>query len=194
MSVVRAHGIQGFTLVELVVTLAVLAILLALAVPSFQVFFEKARLRSAADEIVDLVSRGRAEAVKRNLDVTVAAKGSGAAWCFGVNQATQPAATQPLPASTPCDCSIAPANCLVDSQRMTVLSQDHDDIELTATPANFVLDGRLGTQAGPLAPTTINLTTASGRFGVRLDVAPLGQTQVCVPVGLPTVSGYPACS
>lgn len=193
MPVVRARGEQGFTLVELVVTVAVLAILLALAVPSFRVFFEKARLRSAADEVVDLVSRGRAAAVKRNLDVTVAAQGNGATWCFGANQAVQPAPAQPLPASTACDCT-APASCQVDGEQMTVVSTDHDEILLTATPADFVIDGRLGTQAGALAPITMNLTTASGRFGVRLDIAPLGQTRVCVPAGLPTISGYPSCS
>ena len=57
---------QGFTLVELMVGLAVLAILTAAALPSFAAFRQRAAVREAADQAVAFWNTARFEAVKRN--------------------------------------------------------------------------------------------------------------------------------
>ena len=54
---------RGFTLIELVVTLSVLAIILAFSISSFSEFFDRASVRGAADDMVSLVSTARGEAV-----------------------------------------------------------------------------------------------------------------------------------
>lgn len=59
----RAHG---FTLVELMVTIAVAAVLLVIAVPSFRTITINNRLRTAADDVYSSVSTARMEAIKRN--------------------------------------------------------------------------------------------------------------------------------
>lgn len=61
--------IRGFTLVELMVTVAVAAILIAIAVPSFSRMIASNRLSTAADEIVGAINTARQEAIKRNADV-----------------------------------------------------------------------------------------------------------------------------
>ena len=52
----RKPLLLGVTLVELMVSLAVLAILATVAVPSFVDFLDKNRVRGAADAVVSLVS------------------------------------------------------------------------------------------------------------------------------------------
>jgi len=62
--------VKGFTLVELMVTIAVLAIILSMAVPSFRNIVISTRLNTVANEIADVMSYARSEAVKRNRVVT----------------------------------------------------------------------------------------------------------------------------
>lgn len=71
----RHHAVssQGFTLIELMVTLAVAAILLAIATPSFTSIINSNRLASAANEMVAVIQTARMEAVRRNTTVSVCA-------------------------------------------------------------------------------------------------------------------------
>jgi type IV fimbrial biogenesis protein FimT len=61
--------VRGFTLVELMVTIAVAAVLLAIAVPSFRSIILSNRLTTAANNIVDSIHEARLDAIKRNVPV-----------------------------------------------------------------------------------------------------------------------------
>ena len=67
---------RGFTLVELVVAITVLAVLVSLAAPMYQSFVVNNRTRSAAYSLVSTLSFARSEAVKRNTAVSVAPLGA----------------------------------------------------------------------------------------------------------------------
>lgn len=66
-----AFSNQGFTLIELMVALAVLAILTGLAAPSFISMVRDNRLVTQTNEFIGALHLARAEAVKRNQDVVV---------------------------------------------------------------------------------------------------------------------------
>ena len=57
---------RGFTLIELMVTVAILAIVLVIAVPSFEATVNANRLMSAANEMVNSLQTTRMEAIRRN--------------------------------------------------------------------------------------------------------------------------------
>ena len=194
---------SGFTLIELMVTLLVLAVLVVIALPSFNASFEKSRLRAAADDLTSLVSTVRMEATKNNRDVTISLLGSSSTWCMGANQVAQPAVTQPITFSnTGCACDSAPATCAVDGNKRVVDSSQYRGVTVAAADIGkqFGIDGQYGATLSPattsttLCTETFNLTSSSGKYKVTLKVSPLGQAQVCIPAGSTFISGYPSCT
>src|SRR5690606_4228088 len=78
---------RGFTLLELLVTLAVAAIVLSYGVPSFIDTVRNGRAAANANDLVTALSFARSEAVKRGARVTVCASADaatcGEAWTDG---------------------------------------------------------------------------------------------------------------
>ena len=181
----------GFTLIELMVTLAVMAVVLAAAAPSFAEFFDKYRLRGAADAVVSMVSNARAESVKSDQDVNVAFTGSGAAWCVGANAAGTPTGGNRAGAATACDCTVT-TECQVSGQRMAVEPEAFPDVKIGALPAAMIFDSKLGTVT-PLGSRTVTLTSPKGKYDIQVQVNALGQARSCVPAAKPVIAGIPAC-
>lgn len=74
----------GFTLLELVITVAVLAIALGIAIPSFQGITHRNRLTSVANEVVAAMQLTRMEAIRRNERVVMCPSTDGST-CSGAN-------------------------------------------------------------------------------------------------------------
>lgn len=64
-------SLSGFTMVELMVTLAIASILVGIATPSFQTMISNSRLTAAANDLLSALSYARSEAVKRGIPVTI---------------------------------------------------------------------------------------------------------------------------
>ena len=62
---------RGFTLVEMLVVMAISAILIAAAVPSFQALIASTRASSASGTLLSNLEYARSEAIRRNQNVTV---------------------------------------------------------------------------------------------------------------------------
>ncbi|RPJ45092.1 MAG: prepilin-type N-terminal cleavage/methylation domain-containing protein [Betaproteobacteria bacterium] len=68
---------RGFTLVELMVTVSVAAVLAMIAVPSFNDAMQGSKLNSLSNNFVASAHLARSEAIKRNATVTLCASSSG---------------------------------------------------------------------------------------------------------------------
>lgn len=183
------HSSRGFTLIELMVTIAVLAILLTLAAPSFNDFFQRYRLRGAADDVVTLMAMARSEAIARNRNVAIVFSGTGEAWCVGGAAAAEPAAPGELVTSVPtCNCS---GDCTIGGRVMESQGANYRGVTMAAAPSPFVFN-RLNGTVDPLTAATTTFKSPNGKYSLAVEVSPLGRGRLCVPSG-PAMTGFESC-
>jgi type IV fimbrial biogenesis protein FimT len=174
----------GFTLIELMVCVALCAVLALTAAPSLQRWTEARRLEGVANELAADLRLARSEAISRNQNVRIGFRA----------------------VDTP---SIAPSNCYVvyvgaiDACRCTlqglaacgadalairsVALPAEDRLSLQANVATMSFDAQHGTST-PAA--TLRLASASG-LAIQHVVNVLGRVRSCSPLG--AVPGYRAC-
>jgi prepilin-type N-terminal cleavage/methylation domain-containing protein len=132
-----ARKFKGFTLVEMIVTVAVLAILLTAGIPAFQSTLDKRRLTGAVEQLYSDLQFARSEAIRQNKRVTVYFT-STSAWCYGMD----------VEPSSDCDCNSAPGNCTVGGVQKVVSGTDFRNVTLsnnTFASNNVTFDPRRGT-------------------------------------------------
>ncbi len=78
----RRHSSTGFTLIELMVTVALIVIIMSFAAPSFSTFQRNSELTSTANTLLSSLTAARAEAMKRGQNVSVVPQ-DGSDWTKG---------------------------------------------------------------------------------------------------------------
>lgn len=80
----RAFGGSGFTLLELMITVAIAAILAAIAIPSFRTFILNSRRAEISNDLLVTLQHARSEAIRRGQTVSVCASADGSS-CVGTS-------------------------------------------------------------------------------------------------------------
>ena len=85
MNTRRHHsGVQGFTLVELLIAVAVIAIILVVAAPSFRDMVQMQRLRSITAQLVTDLQFARNEAVSRGILLRLSFQSNASMTCYSL--------------------------------------------------------------------------------------------------------------
>jgi type IV fimbrial biogenesis protein FimT len=79
---------QGFTLIELMVTIALAAILLSVAVPSFSQLVAKMRVEGLANNLATDLQLARSEALQRRANVSLSTLGDGTGYTITTGTTT----------------------------------------------------------------------------------------------------------
>jgi len=155
--------IKGFTLMELLVTISVVAIIVSLAVPSFIDTIERRHLEGAASSIHLGLQRAKSEAVKKNEPVTFDIT-TGVNWCYGLVDDSD---NDGLANS----CNCANADCTIDGQVVTVAGSEFDNVVISSSNGTDVtFDKTVGL---PNATPTYTATLGSNTRTISVNAAGL---------------------
>lgn len=157
---------RGLTLIELMLALAIVAVLATLAMPSFGNMLARHRLKAAAENLAMDLAELRQQSAQRQQPMHVDLQ-AGAQWCYA------------LAVQSGCDCRV-PQGC----QLKIVRADDHPGV-LLLEGGSLMVDAQPGASSGSA------LLQGPDGSRLRVGLSPLGRPKVCAS-GSP-VAGYPSC-
>ncbi len=210
----RRNG-SGFTLLEMLVTIVVLGIVLAVAMPSVKRYLESQRLRSVSGELSNDLQFARSEAVARGKVVGLRFEKSADQTCYtiaayGGNNCLAPADAK----MATCDCRLGAGAACSGSwlEIKTVVVSTNKDVGLKChmsagapatdcsapAPQNVAFDPTSGqisycnpNLTGQLPPAFAVSTVGTTSGQLRTQIAPAGRARTCAFGG--AVPGVPSC-
>ena len=161
----------GFSLIELMVGVAIMAILLGLAMPNFQTWIRNSQIRNAAESVQNGLQKARAEAVTRNTNVEFVI-GAGSSWVVKLPDVGGVAGAQ------------------IESRFSREGSRDVT-VAVTPAGATTVTFNNVGTVGVPLNPpfntdasapfTRVDFAAIGGSQNLRVTIGAGGNARMCDP-------------
>ena len=181
---------SGLTIVEVMLSLVLLAITAALSLPSYREMVEKRQLTHGAEQIMAFVNSVQGEASKHNSIVTVSySRTDDDDWCVGATLG-----------ATACDCTETVSTeldyCAIDSVPSVVNNGHAGNTQLVKS---FTGDGSFGYDPVrgifvDLADTfEVEMRSNTEQFRLDLVVSNTGQVTLCSKDSSHSVPGYEVC-
>ena len=172
------NDVSGFTLVELLISIAVMSLILILGIPSFMTFIQNNRVMSQMDEFANALNYARTTALNQNITVAVCpatannSSTCGANWSTGWIVITQPATGGATLLASHINGSNDPtlSSVTVSSAAASIVS--FDSMGLATSQANFK-----------------SCDSRGGSFARSLEVLPTGFIQTGSGMGVAAWNG-----
>jgi type IV fimbrial biogenesis protein FimT len=165
---------KGFTLIELMTAIAVLAVLLVLGLPSFMETIQNMQVRTAAESILDGMQIARSEAVRRNA-YTQFVLGPGTGWTvIQINPPTSGVACSTVG-------TIQTRSGQEGSQSATATVSPAGATMVTFTPTGWTSSSCAG--ANPIAQINIgsSVLDSTKERPLEIRITPSGGIRMCAP-------------
>ena len=174
-------------MIELMLVLAIMAGLLTLALPSFNGYLERNRLKAAAEGLSSDLHYARSESLLRDsgseMTVSFTTDGSNT-WCYGMTTAAS------------CDCTVSdpnsPSACLVEVAGEDVLRVvESDDFQGTVNMPTVTLPSNEANFTGIRALVDSGIISLqANNQQVDVNLTAVGRVRICSDA---KILGYPSC-
>jgi len=180
----------GFTIIELMVVVAIAAILIVAAAPSFSEFLSRRRVEGLTAELVTDLHYTRSEAVSRNESVGMFFGTD----CYVIYRVRVPTASPTVATCTRTTKSITPAA----AELKTVQLDAGRPVSMSpGGAANVEFDpvrGMVTNSAGD-DTASVDVRSTSGRpWRLRAMLTIMGRAETCRPADAPGFAGWAQCS
>jgi type IV fimbrial biogenesis protein FimT len=156
---------KGFTLIELMIVLAIIAVLVAISSPSFSDAAERKRLVSAAENISSDLEWAKVESIKRNDPITVdLTSGVNGTWSYSFSDS--------------------------DGVVRTTAAANYGDYANLSLTHNFGADDFSFDPARATVDENGTIALTSTNYDLNVVVSLLGRIRICSPSG---IAGYATC-
>lgn len=182
---------QGFTLIELMITLVVVAVTLALAVPTYEDITQRRQTTAQAEELAAFLSYAQGEAIKSNQLISVELDhDADDDWCIGASEG-----------AGGCECEEVDETdaefCAVNGVPQIFANGGQPKARMVSHSADtvFVYDPVRGIKnTGDLANHAYTLQSENGNWSLQVNVGPTGRIRVCNPNASKKVPGFDLCA
>ena len=181
---------RGFSLVEVLMSLVLIGIGLALALPSYRDMVEKRQVTNGAEQLASFINTTQGVAMKTNQVVTVSyERTEDDIWCVGATEGTDP-----------CDCTgeDPSAACEIGSQPFILNNGHAADRDLVramgaSDSGSYSFDPVRGFAPDLNGNLTMELRSPSDDFRLNLLVNSTGRVILCSDDSAHSVPGYQEC-
>ncbi|MDX1490102.1 MAG: GspH/FimT family pseudopilin [Pseudohongiellaceae bacterium] len=195
---------RGVTLLELLISVSVMAIIVSLAAPNFSQFGMDQRLIGAAEQVYEHMQQARTEAVTRSTATYLNFSANGTTnWTYGMSSVTSlcnVAITDPTTANA-CvmviddgDGVVDPGDGSVDTGDLVLYRYNGAEYTDVAMTTSLFSSGTTEIVYDPIrgmsSSARVLLTGGNGN-SLRVAISLLGRVTICSPGG--TVDNYGAC-
>jgi len=182
--------LNGFTLIELMVVIAVLAIIATVAVPGMGNFLDSNKLRGATSQLYADLQYARSESIKQNSNISISlSSNGGTSWCYGIST------------NASCDCTVtdpADANaCTLPQSGTNILktgySSDFNGVRIISPSGTNQIIATFDPVRGIATAAGSVVFESHNNLETHVTVSVLGKVSACTPSGAKNVTGYSAC-
>jgi Tfp pilus assembly protein FimT len=183
---------EGWTLIEVAVTLSILAIALASSLPSWTEGINRRELISTAEQLSAFLSNVQGTSVKQNDALTVRLMHTSSTdWCIGIS-----------PQTVNCDCTVTDSTdaafCAVGGMPQNRKYADFSKSNMTghSTDTSYTFEPVRGFMINTDLATQhfFNLVSDNDKYALRVRVLPTGQVRACNFDPGKQVFGYENCT
>jgi type IV fimbrial biogenesis protein FimT len=183
---------RGFSLIEVMMSLVLMGIGMALALPSYRDMVEKRQITNGAEQLASFINTAQGVAMKTNQVVTVSYSWSDEdEWCIGA-----------VSGEDECDCTVTDTSaedyCQIASQPFVLDNSHAANRELVYAMSDngdglYAFDPIRGLLTELNDSLTVELRSPNEQFRLNLQVNNTGRVTLCSASAEHAVPGYAVC-